>query len=69
VGRGKRKVDGEGETQQYLEYLKEGEEELLQPVFEVPNDKVLICNIWVQQRLVAEIPRLSNNAQRVYVHS
>jgi len=31
----------------YLEYLKIREEELLQPVFEVPDDEVLVCYIWV----------------------
>ena len=62
-------MDGEGETRQHLEYLKEGEEELLQPIFEVPDDEVLICYVWVQQWLVTEIPRLSNSDQRVYVHS
>jgi hypothetical protein len=35
-------VGGEGDMQQHLEYLKEGEKELLQPVFEVPDDEVLI---------------------------
>ncbi len=31
----------------HLEYLKVGEEVLLQPVFEVPDDEVLIRYIWV----------------------
>ena len=60
-------MDGEGETQQHLQCLKVGEEELLQPVFEVPDDEVLICYVWVQQWLVAEIPRSSNIVQLVYV--
>jgi hypothetical protein len=43
----------------HLKYLKVGKEVLLQPVFEVPNDEMLISYIRMKQRLVAEIPTSS----------
>jgi hypothetical protein len=42
-----------------LKYLEVGKEVLLQPVFEVPNDEMLISYIRMKQRLVAEIPASS----------
>ena len=39
-----------------LEDLKHGEEVLLEPVLEVPDEEVRICPVGVQQRLVTEVP-------------
>ena len=39
-----------------LEDLEHGEEVLLQPVLEVPDEKMRVCPVGVQQRLVTEVP-------------
>ena len=39
-----------------LEDLQDGEEILLQPVFEVPHEKVRVGDIGVQKGLVAKVP-------------
>lgn len=40
----------------HLQDLKNREKVFLKPVFEKPDQQVLICDIWVEERLVPEIP-------------
>jgi hypothetical protein len=40
----------------YLQYLKDREEVLLQPVLEVPHYKMTIRNLRVKQRLITKVP-------------
>ena len=38
-----------------LENLKDREEVLLQPVLEVPDDKMRVCPVWMKEGLIAKV--------------
>ena len=42
----------------YLEGLQDVEEIFLEPILEVPHDKMLVGNIWVKEEgLITEVPK------------
>lgn len=47
------------QTVAHLEDFKNGIEELLQPIFEVPHDQVLISHRRVEQGLITEVSQLA----------
>ena len=47
---------GEWVEGERLENLQDGEEILLQPILEVPHEKVRVGDIGVKERLVAKVP-------------